>query len=232
VLPHDPSLVDQATTDKPRDTQGSIKDDSVRHSTTLEPLHHPVAMTSSSQLLELAAELRNEIYSYVLNGQHDTKVSAYGDDYHPALLRTCKQIRNEALPIWYATTTFIFQVTSEHTSGPMIWLDRIHRDDQKRIRKMAVEWQPSAPERRIIKAIGPRSSIFQLDSYSQKMFSRGRNAVQCLAPFVKAMRQHSFEKKNVVCRALAGEENFGARMLLSMKYSEEVELLLDNIYST
>ena len=65
-----------------------------------------------SRLLKLLAELRNRIYQQALVVHHDIAIGQqlYGRLQlveEPSLLITCRQVRHEALPIFYADNTFI-----------------------------------------------------------------------------------------------------------------------------
>ena len=63
-------------------------------------------MHEDSDLLGLPAELRNRIYRYALVGQAPVDVGAKKTLDEPALLAVCKQIRNEALAIYYHESRF------------------------------------------------------------------------------------------------------------------------------
>ncbi|KAK4614235.1 hypothetical protein CLAFUW4_08767 [Fulvia fulva] len=53
-------------------------------------------------LLELPAELRNTIYRYTLCAEEEIAITSDSNNCHqPALLRTCRQVRQEAAPIYY-----------------------------------------------------------------------------------------------------------------------------------
>jgi hypothetical protein len=58
-----------------------------------------------SQLLYLAAELRNKIYAYALS-EDDRIIITAESIPEPALLFACKQIRKEAIGIYYDISTF------------------------------------------------------------------------------------------------------------------------------
>ena len=55
------------------------------------------------RLLELPAELRNTIWTLAVSINQHRQV----DFRQPALSRVCRQIRTEALPVFYGTTTFV-----------------------------------------------------------------------------------------------------------------------------
>ena len=64
-----------------------------------------------SPLLNLSAELRNQIYTLVL--VEDTAIHAHGGSLgRPGLLRTCKQIEAEASQVFFAYNTFVSHLTS------------------------------------------------------------------------------------------------------------------------
>lgn len=191
--------------------------------------------SSLSPLLDLAPELRNEIYSYALGSIYqDTTISILGNDCHPPLLRACKQIRNEALPIWYASTDFRARVDSANTSGPLIWLSRIHPNDQKRIKKVVIEWNTSPSEERIFKAADPRSGFEQLESYKDNMFKRGKSAVQLLTPFLTAMRDAGAEMEGITCdlEDRIHDRSHASRCRLLDAYCTELETLVAKTWST
>lgn len=69
-------------------------------------------MTQSSPLLELPAELRNKIYFDVLVSEKPLGIAKQTHIYDvrhkaPALLQTCRQIREEARTIFYSNNTFL-----------------------------------------------------------------------------------------------------------------------------
>lgn len=64
-------------------------------------------MTSlKTTFLDLPAELRNRIYSSDLIKHRQIIPTNRSDHQQPALTRTCRQIRKEALPIYYGSNTF------------------------------------------------------------------------------------------------------------------------------
>ncbi|KAK4541935.1 hypothetical protein LTR36_007299 [Oleoguttula mirabilis] len=73
----------------------------------------PPPRVQNSPLLQLPAEIRNRIYDLVLRvPEPDDEVDAEGtvdvtaDLQQPGLLRTCYQVREEALGMWYLTNCF------------------------------------------------------------------------------------------------------------------------------
>ena len=59
--------------------------------------------------LDLPPELRNRIYKFVLV-ENDGLVAIDASWQPPALLQTCKQIRNEASPMAYFSSRFVFTI--------------------------------------------------------------------------------------------------------------------------
>ena len=80
----------------------------------------PIAIKPS--LLTLPAELRDEIYTLVLKQETPLESVSYvirngwRDSYlrPPALAQICRQIRQEAIPIFYSTNTFVFQNVDQY----------------------------------------------------------------------------------------------------------------------
>ena len=62
----------------------------------------PTPSSTSSPFMDLPGELKNRIYFYSLARPDNIEITAANWNTHqPALLKTCKQIRHEALPIFY-----------------------------------------------------------------------------------------------------------------------------------
>lgn len=73
---------------------------------------------SSCRLLSLPGELRNRIYSFALVGTKNIEIDAARWSTHqPALLKTCKQIRSEALPLLYVNNKIS---TNIHDWNPIL----------------------------------------------------------------------------------------------------------------
>ncbi|KAG9530542.1 hypothetical protein KCU93_g2667, partial [Aureobasidium melanogenum] len=65
------------------------------------------------RLLDLPAEIRLEIYKLVLLSGQDQNIRIFGQVRQPALLRTCKKIRSETLPVYYGKSWFSLQLPFE-----------------------------------------------------------------------------------------------------------------------
>ena len=76
-------------------------------------------MVAPSPLLELPGELRNRIYGYVLVDDI-IKLDSTGHT-EPELLHTCKQVRKEAIRIYYAENRFEILVPDYDSSLLLQW---------------------------------------------------------------------------------------------------------------
>ncbi|KAK3710461.1 hypothetical protein LTR37_010304 [Vermiconidia calcicola] len=62
-----------------------------------------------SRMEALPAELRTLIYQFALT--EDGEIAITRHLKQPPLLRTCRQVRNEALQLWYTSNTFYIDVS-------------------------------------------------------------------------------------------------------------------------
>ncbi|KAK1063095.1 hypothetical protein LTR12_017342 [Friedmanniomyces endolithicus] len=76
------------------------------------------AILQTSRLLTLPAEIRNSIYDLILVREGRKRVLAPALPYDPALLRTCRQIRQEAQGIFLHQNTFYITVYNFHYTIP------------------------------------------------------------------------------------------------------------------
>ncbi|KAK0964839.1 hypothetical protein LTS01_018628 [Friedmanniomyces endolithicus] len=76
------------------------------------------AILQTSRLLTLPPEVRNTIYHLVLVREGRKRVLAPALPYDPALLRTCRQIRQEAQGIFLHQNTFYITVYNLHYTIP------------------------------------------------------------------------------------------------------------------
>lgn len=67
--------------------------------------------TRTSRLLELPAEIRNQIFTYAVV-QEEWVIIREDDCSKPTLLETCRQLRKEAEPIFYKHNTFAVRITN------------------------------------------------------------------------------------------------------------------------
>lgn len=62
------------------------------------------------RFMDLPAEIRNRVYSHALPGTSNTYSRRVADFRFPAITRVSRQTRQEALPLLFADTNFIFSV--------------------------------------------------------------------------------------------------------------------------
>lgn len=75
-----------------------------------------------SRLLDLPAELKNNIYRFTLVEDGDINIPADGPlPVEPGLLRTCFEIRDDAQQIWLRENTFNFDVEELDTTQYRRW---------------------------------------------------------------------------------------------------------------
>ncbi|KAK3063925.1 hypothetical protein LTS18_011639 [Coniosporium uncinatum] len=82
-------------------------------------------------LFDLPAELRNHIYRYALTESHELVISDSAPPQQPALTRTCRQIRTEALGIFYLNNGFRCHVDNLDSSLMRRWWGRREIDSYK-----------------------------------------------------------------------------------------------------
>ena len=97
-------------------------------------------MSDNSALFNLPPELRNTIYSYELV-KDDAVHVAYGKHpSEPALLVTCKQIRYEALPMFYDARVFHFTAEVRVARSTFPWLHSLGPGRCALLRKIQIEY--------------------------------------------------------------------------------------------
>ena len=79
--------------------------------------------TPKCYLLDLPAEIRNEIYMMVLTSPSTIRMTPTGYE-RPALLNTCKAIRAEAIAVYYYNNKFRISV-SQYSPAPFIKLYKV-----------------------------------------------------------------------------------------------------------
>lgn len=100
-----------------------------------------VAPKSGKQIfLTLPAELRNSIYELVIISPDELVITKEGNLATPPLLQVCKQIRCEALTMYYAENCFRALVDDHDACGLEAWLkSKVQPDMRKHIRKFKLE---------------------------------------------------------------------------------------------
>ena len=95
------------------------------------------AMQKTSPLLELAAELRNNIYRLVLTSEIPVAIKKSDLRGRTALLQTCRQIRNEASSVFYSENEFRIPLDNENVEHAVAWL-KLANTQAKQIKRMSV----------------------------------------------------------------------------------------------
>lgn len=81
-----------------------------------------------ARLLQLPAELRNRIYKFILCDESPIAVKRHLSSqplYDTAILQACREIRNEALPIYYGSNVFVLNVRWRGFQWTKHWLNDI-----------------------------------------------------------------------------------------------------------
>ncbi|KAK5739298.1 hypothetical protein LTR17_005404 [Elasticomyces elasticus] len=90
-------------------------------------------------LLKLSAELRNGIYELVLPTEDFIDIRM---ESQPAIARTCRQIREECIQIYYGRSNFEFVTASaqdDALDGMANWLERIGSDHCRALRTIKIK---------------------------------------------------------------------------------------------
>lgn len=94
-------------------------------------------------LLELPAEVRNDIYSLALAQGKPTLVSTYGRSARASLLRVNRQIRSETLQVYYSSNAFRATIDDAMIRGPMRWCNGMSAESLKAIQNFTLVFEPS-----------------------------------------------------------------------------------------
>ncbi|KAK4498510.1 hypothetical protein PRZ48_011168 [Zasmidium cellare] len=106
----------------------SLRTTATRRTTLLNPLRlfrrkpkpTPIVPAQISPFLALPAELRNDVYAYVLRlSSRDNRIELRSLPI-PPLLCTCRQILHEAMGIYFAENYFVFTIRFKHR----YWLEK------------------------------------------------------------------------------------------------------------
>jgi hypothetical protein len=76
-------------------------------------------------LFELPPELRNRIYELVIRESHHIAICKNHKPHPPDCLNACKQLRSEALKVWYQFNHFRIVIEHFDTSFLPLWADHI-----------------------------------------------------------------------------------------------------------
>ncbi|KAK5113462.1 hypothetical protein LTR85_010890 [Meristemomyces frigidus] len=118
------------------------------------------------QLKKVPRELRDLIYEFILTEPTDIIIpekrleiaivcATAKFDYvtpKPALLGVCKQIRDEASPVYFAVNTFRAITTDIRSWVPFAWIMTLPDDEKKAVRKLVVECRVSESTKTVFNA--------------------------------------------------------------------------------
>ncbi|KAK4622158.1 hypothetical protein CLAFUW4_06875 [Fulvia fulva] len=102
-------------------------------------------------LTRLPRELRDRIYIEVLVAIDDINIEnleydelwSHEEFPEPGLLRASRQLRYEALPVYYAHNIFRAIVFDEDSTPPLRWLSSIGHAGRKALRQLVIQYQIS-----------------------------------------------------------------------------------------
>jgi len=143
-------ITQQGTGELLRQRQGQHADSSlIAHILALK-FHLDSPKMQSLSFLNLPPELRNRIYSFALvqsapikpnvqslAGEHENSGKPYTPETVLSVARTCKQIHNEAIAVYYADNTFEF----DDTYALYVFLHIIGADRRSRIERIRFTYQ-------------------------------------------------------------------------------------------
>ncbi|KAK5127544.1 hypothetical protein LTR85_006884 [Meristemomyces frigidus] len=95
--------------------------------------------TDHSGFLKLPPELRNRIYEMVLVEEDFIHVTRQ-PSFEPPLLKTCHQIRDDALQIYFEMNAFVFYAPAFDSTAIMRWTAKVRRMGEG-MRAIAAHWQ-------------------------------------------------------------------------------------------
>ncbi|KAF2766887.1 hypothetical protein EJ03DRAFT_165406 [Teratosphaeria nubilosa] len=129
-----------------------------------------MAPPSSSQpaLLRLPAELSNEIYAGVFTSSHLVATS------EPGLLQTCRQIRTEALGLFYSSTALQLTITGDDTHHITRWLDSTPCTLLARIPNLIIEVNDDGAILADVQSNGPHMPPVLLVGEQKKWIALGK----------------------------------------------------------
>lgn len=102
--------------------------------------------------MDLPAELRILIFEYVLAPASDTVIrirrhqSRSDEPCQPAITRTCRQLRQDSLPVFYALSNFkivILYALPPNFTVPKNWLRAIGAENAKHITRLDIDYRRS-----------------------------------------------------------------------------------------
>lgn len=108
-----------------------------------EPTHNPAAATDTgSRLLDLPAEIRNNICALALAEHRYIVIAVNGLSPRAPLTRVNRQLRSETAQAYYSINTFRAAVTPEKTTGPLRWANGTSAACLQAIRSLTLFFEP------------------------------------------------------------------------------------------
>lgn len=96
------------------------------------------SVNQDTPLLELPAELRNQIYRYALVSNGAIRIRRQEYKSHTALLKVCSQIRKEAIKIFFTENRFR-SISNDHRLGTTFkWMEMIGKENAACILQLAI----------------------------------------------------------------------------------------------
>lgn len=129
-------------------------------------------MPAQSPLLALAPELRNRIYHHALAESRELYIITEDGDAQaqPALLRTCRQIRREALRMYYNENCFVAVVVEGQTERVIAWLSSLGHRVGPYIKHLSIEIvNESTSQRYLLSAISKIEAALNRHHRSQSL---------------------------------------------------------------
>lgn len=102
----------------------------------------PTASTNRG-LLDLPAEIRNDVYALTLAQDDPVLIPTYGRNSRAPLLRVNRQIRDEASQIYYSINKFRATIDDAMTRGPVRWANGMQETTLKAIQSFTLVFEPS-----------------------------------------------------------------------------------------
>lgn len=116
-----------------------------KNSTTSTTITNRPAKDQTTTLLTLPPEIRNQIYNLVLSSSSTPSylcpfaLSVQAKKYSYSLTQTCRQLRLETLPHFYATKTLLLNLRAANLPHYIAWLKHLPQEAFPAIRQVLLE---------------------------------------------------------------------------------------------
>lgn len=139
--------------------------------------------TNSLCLLDLPAELRNDIYRLAM--VTDTRIELVDNSIrqkHTTLLQTCRQIRAEATAMFYAENRFKLTTTASNLPQILGWAESLPIARAQRFKSVLLEFNMCAESERYVQTYQDRTDQPGKDEeLIEKYMAIGRTIARALA---------------------------------------------------